>query len=154
MSEQREKDRIFLKLDSIIYDDIRHHEGLRLWPYKDSRGILTIGYGRNLEGVGISIEEAEYMRDNDIFRTVRLMDAHLKIDWRNQPYPVIRALFNMCYQMGAGKVNKFVGMLGAMKDGDYERAADEALDSAWARQTPERAREVAGWIRSAANSLA
>lgn len=149
--QQRERDRILLKLDSVIYPDIDRHEGTRLRPYRDSRGILTIGKGRNLEHVGISYEEADILRENDVFRTIVAMDMYLQLNWRLQPYPVMRAVFNMCYQMGVGTVNNFRNMLYALEHRDYERAADEALDSAWARQTPERAKEVAGWIRSAAN---
>lgn len=147
---QRQHDRILLKLDTIIYQDIDHHEGLRLKPYKDTVGKWSIGWGRNLDDVGISREEAEIMRDNDIFRTIELMDNYLNLDWRHQPYPVMRALFNMCFQMGVGGVNWFKGMLRALALNDYERAAAEALDSRWAVQTPERAEEVAEWIRSAA----
>jgi lysozyme len=44
-------------------------------------------------------------------------------------------------------VLKFKGMLEALKAGKREFAANEALDSLWARQTPERARRVAAQIR-------
>ena len=45
---------------------IAKHEGLRLKPYKDSVGKLTIGYGRNLDDVGISQEEAEILFSADV----------------------------------------------------------------------------------------
>ena len=34
------------------------HEGLRLKPYRDTAGKLTIGVGRNLDDVGVSEAEA------------------------------------------------------------------------------------------------
>jgi lysozyme len=49
--------------------------------------------------------------------------------------------------MGVSGVLKFKGMLEALKAGKRELAANEALDSLWARQTPERARRVAEQIR-------
>ncbi len=46
----------------MLIDLIKRHEGLSLKPYMDSRGFLTIGYGRNLDANGISKSEAEYLR--------------------------------------------------------------------------------------------
>jgi len=46
------------------------HEGLRLKPYLDTEGKLTIGVGRNLDDVGISKEEAMYLLGNDIQRAI------------------------------------------------------------------------------------
>ena len=40
-------------------------EGLRLKPYRCSAGKLTIGYGRNLEDVGIDEKEASMMFERD-----------------------------------------------------------------------------------------
>jgi len=45
---------------------IKKHEGFRQFVYKCPSGKLTIGYGRNLENRGITIEEAEYLIRNDI----------------------------------------------------------------------------------------
>ena len=41
-------------------------EGLRLKPYTDTVGKITIGIGRNLTDVGISKEEAYALCDTDI----------------------------------------------------------------------------------------
>lgn len=45
---------------------LQEHEGFRQFPYLDSLGIQTIGYGRNLESRGISEPEASYLLSNDI----------------------------------------------------------------------------------------
>ena len=42
------------------------HEGLKLTPYRCTADKLTIGVGRNLDDVGITQDEAEYLLDNDI----------------------------------------------------------------------------------------
>jgi lysozyme len=42
------------------------HEGLRLKPYLCPAGKLTIGIGRNLEGKGITKQEAVMLLENDI----------------------------------------------------------------------------------------
>lgn len=54
---------------------------------------------------------------------------------------------NMAYQLGVSGVLRFRKMLEALRAGDREKAAEEALDSAWATQTPERAQRVARLIR-------
>ena len=63
----------------------------------------------------------------------------------------------MEYQMGVGGIHKFKSFLQALKDGDYDRAADELLwsnglrkqrRSAWYQQTPERCQEMSDIIRS------
>jgi len=48
---------------------IARHEGLRLKPYKDTVGKLTIGYGRNLDDIGITIEEALMLLESDIMNS-------------------------------------------------------------------------------------
>ena len=53
------------------------------------------------------------------------------------------ALREMAYQMGVPRVMGFKRMLAALERKDWQRAADEALDSRWAEQTPARAQRVA-----------
>ena len=49
-----------------LMESLKSQEGLRCKPYKCTSGKLTIGYGRNLEDVGISQKEAEYLFENDV----------------------------------------------------------------------------------------
>ena len=56
----------FLVSDNKLVDMIQRHEGCKLMPYKCTAGKTTIGYGRNVEDTGISIEEADFMLTNDI----------------------------------------------------------------------------------------
>ena len=46
----------------------KEFEGCRLKPYKCTAGKLTIGYGRNLDDVGISQAEANMMFEADFAR--------------------------------------------------------------------------------------
>ena len=45
---------------------LRRHESYRKHAYRDSEGVLTIAYGRNLDHNGISRLEARLMLRNDI----------------------------------------------------------------------------------------
>ena len=57
-------------------------------------------------------------------------------------------IVEMCYQMGVSGVSKFKKALGALEWGNYQLAADELLDSKWARQTPNRAKRLSDIIRN------
>ena len=48
----------------------------------------------------------------------------------------------MIFQMGANGVSKFKNMLLALRNKSYTVAAKEMLDSRWAKQTPNRAKEL------------
>jgi lysozyme len=66
--------------------------------------------------------------------------------WDQYPPGVQRALANMAYQLGTSGLLEFRHTLRLIDEGRYAEAGAEALDSRWAKQTPNRAREVAGWI--------
>ncbi len=120
-------------------------EGLRLKPYKDTVGKLTIGVGRNLDDVGITEEEAGYLLENDIGRAMADLDRNVPW-WRSLSDARQRAMINMCFNLGWPRLSQFQNMLAALEAGDYERAAIEALDSRWARQVGSRAARVAAQI--------
>ena len=127
-----------------IIDTIKENEGLRLNAYTCSEGKITIGYGRNLEGRGITQEEADYLFENDI---ERLTDSLMWCDMIQDTPEVNIVLFDMAYQMGFAGLMKFKNMLAAIKVQDYNLAAHELLDSKYARQTPERAQRNADILR-------
>jgi len=122
-----------------LKNDLIADEGIRLKPYLCPAGKTTIGVGRNLDDVGITEAEAMTLLDDDIARvTAQLAKA---LPWL-QGNNVQRAVGNMTFQMGLGGVLKFKKMLAALQVKDYTTARREALNSAWARQTPQRAKRV------------
>ena len=127
--------------------DLKRDEGLKLKPYTDTVGKLTIGYGRNLE-MGITGHEAEVMLDTDIARCIVDLDLRIRW-WRDLPEPAQRGLANLCFNIGLPRLLKFEKMLAALERGDMETAAREALDSKWARQVGDRAQRIATLFRSA-----
>ncbi len=131
-----------------ITDDLKRDEGLRLKPYLDSVGKVTIGYGRNIDDVGITEREAEAMLANDIARTLADLNRALPW-WRKLPSRQQRGLQNMCFNLGLPRLLGFKKMLAALKSGDRKRAAEEALDSKWAGQVGERAERIAELFRAA-----
>ncbi len=131
-----------------ITSDLKRDEGLRLKPYCDSVGKLTVGWGRNLDDVGISEIEAEFLLDHDIRRAFTDLDRTLPW-WRGLPAPWQRGLINMTFNLGLPRLRGFKKMLAALEAGDGERAAIEALDSKWAGQVGDRAQPIAALYRSA-----
>lgn len=128
-------------------DQLTRHEGLKLKPYRDTVGKLTIGVGRNLDDVGISIDEAMLMLDNDFDTAEQELQARFPLT-RDLDGPRYYALVNMCFNLGVSRLAMFKKMWSAIADGDWDRAADEALDSKWARQVGNRATELAQMLRN------
>jgi lysozyme len=123
-----------------LREQLIRHEGLRLKPYRDTVGKLTIGVGRNLDDVGLTKAEAMAMLDRDI-DVVR--DELRQFDWYKDQNNVRKdVLANMAFNMGTPTVLKFKGMISGLEAGDYQRAALEMLDSKWARQVGKRATEL------------
>ncbi len=125
-----------------ILKDLRRDEGLKLKPYIDTVGKLTIGYGHNLDDLGISVRIAGLMLLEDFAQAEADLDRSLPW-WRNMPEPHQRGLANMSFNLGLPKLMKFKKMLAALQDGNGKLAKDEALDSKWAGQVGERANRIA-----------
>lgn len=124
------------------------HEGVRLKPYRDQGGTLTIGIGRNLDAVGISMIEARAMMDADIDRALVWISAR-HAEWFEPLDPTRQAaIVNMVYNLGPAKFMEFQKFIQCMRDRDYGRAAVEMLHSKWSQDVGSRALELAGIIRS------
>ena len=138
-----------IELTDQVSSDLCSHEGFVPHAYQDHLGYWTIGIGRLIDerrGGGISEDEARYLLRNDIDRIVSRLQREQ--GYRDAPDIVRRALVNMAYQLGVTGLLGFGKMWAALEQQNYSLAAEEALDSVWAKQTPTRAREVASWIRS------
>jgi lysozyme len=123
------------------------HEGLRLKPYKDSMGILTIGVGRNLDHVGLYEDEAMFMLERDIDRC--LTGLAKRYAWFKDLGAVRqRALVDLAFNLGFATLATFTGTLAALARGDYEDAADHLQASLWYRQVASRGPRIVGMIRT------
>ncbi len=125
-----------------IAADLKRDEGLRLKPYHCSAGKLSIGFGRNLDDVGISEFEAECMLERDIHRAMDGLDAGVSW-WRLMPSDWQRGLVNMAFNLGITRLLGFRKMLDALQNGDGQRASMECLSSRYAKQVGQRSERVA-----------
>jgi lysozyme len=114
------------------------HEGLRLRPYKDTVGKLTIGVGRNIEDRGISEGEAFVLLDNDISEC--LWQLSYTFPWFERLDPMRqRVWIDLCFNMGITRLQTFEKAIAAMENGDYQEAAAQLHDSKWCGQVGKRA---------------
>lgn len=121
-------------------------EGLRLKPYTDTVGKVTIGVGRNLTDNGILESEAYAMLDNDI-QTATIQAQ--KLPCFVQLDPVRQdVLVDMVFNMGLPRAQGFKNMLIALSGNDWIEASNQMLDSKWAVQVGNRAQELAAMIRT------
>lgn len=128
----------------VIYDD---DCGKPCKTGDNIKGLLTVGYGRNLMGRGLSQDEAEYLLKNDVAEVYE--DLRVAYPWfaslsNNRQIVMIDLRFNM----GAAKLSTFKNMLAAMEKGDYSSASVHLLASAYAKQVGKRATRNAEMLRN------
>lgn len=136
----------------IVKNRIKKHEGFRDTVYLDSLGKATIGYGHLLtedddfeEGIVYDKSLLENLFDKDFNRAAYNAEQLLEgIDVCDTAREVI---IEMVFQLGIGGVSKFKKMFEALRNKDYNKAADEMLNSAWYRQTPSRCEELSNIMR-------
>jgi lysozyme len=122
------------------------HEGIKLMPYMDTKGKLTIGVGRNLHDRGITKDEADMLLENDLRSAC--IDVELYFPWVGRLSRDRQMVYvNMCFNMGISKLRDFKKMHMATASGDFEAAAKEMLDSSWSRQVGNRSFQLAEMMR-------
>ena len=125
---------------------IAQEEGFKQFPYKCSEDKLTIGIGRNLEDVGLSKEEVIFLYEADERSAIAGASSLVnEFEWLSDARKI--ALVSMVFQMGKTGVSKFKNMIAAINAGDFHEAANQMLESKWARQTPNRAEKQAEMMR-------
>jgi lysozyme len=136
-------------------DMIKADEGFKRYPYRCTAGKLTIGYGRNIEDVGISESEAGYLLYNDVYNAwADLAQFLFPAQFSTWPERIQTALVNMRFQLGHSGFRSFEKMIKALRVEDFSAAAHEILDSKYAKEdTPERAERIASMVRDSAETV-
>lgn len=157
------------KFNQELYEQIALHEGVEPSVYKDTKGKRTIGIGFNLdepsnrkkaEAVGLDVQdmlsgrtlsdkEIKMLYNESIKQAANDANAFLPKAGR-QPPVVQKVLIDMAFNLGLTKLNKFEKMREALLEGDYNKAADEMIDSKWYNQVGNRSKTLVKMMRSAA----
>lgn len=122
---------------------IKKHEGLRLKPYQCTAGKTTIGYGRNLDDVGISQYMADEMLREDfaVARNTAVRFVGL-FNFENLSDARKAVLIDMAFNLGETRLNKFKNFRAKIIEGDYLAAATEMVRSRWYNQVGSRATDL------------
>lgn len=125
---------------------LKQDEGLRLSSYQDSRGVWTVGYGRNLQTMTITHDQAERWLVEDLNAAYHALDS--RCPWAEQLDPGRHGvLLQMVFNLGIGGFLGFGKMLAALQRKDFTGAALEILNSQAAKQAPNRYARFAKVIR-------
>ncbi|QGJ84338.1 lysozyme [Pseudoalteromonas phage XCL1123] len=130
-----------------LAEQLKKHEGLRLKPYTDTVGKLTLGIGRNLEDKGITEQEALFMLNSDVDYFYDKLRSRINWFWAINDARQ-NALVNMAFNLGIGGLLTFKKTLALIGEAKYELAAKEMLNSKWAKQVGYRAEELAEQMRT------
>lgn len=163
---------------SRLVENIKISEGFREYPYKDSLGKDTVGFGtllpltvaevemvmrerfsislRNINDGGIVIQGMIFPLSKAEAENILQFRLNQKISESVERKPIIfrfpqekqEVLFEMAYQLGVNGLLNFKMMWLALESFDYKVAAAEMLDSKWHTQTPNRAEKLAKQMES------
>ena len=138
-----------------LLESVKKHEGYRNKVYLDTLGKRTVGVG-HLCVEDFWEDDKEYeesflmeILQKDLQEAIRgakeLMEEHGCADIDERAEEII---IEMVFQLGRTGVKKFRNMWKALSALDYSTAAEQMLDSRWAKQTPNRARRLSDIIYS------
>ena len=141
-----------------LKDSVKQHEGYRNKVYLDTLGKRTVGVG-HLCTEDWWEDDKEYeeeflmkILEEDLQEAIEgastLMLQHDCSDIDEKAHEI---LIEMVFQLGVGGVSKFKKFLANLSTKTYHLAADEMLDSRWAKQTPMRAEKLSYIIRELAH---
>jgi lysozyme len=129
----------------LIYPRLCVEEGFRATPYKDSRGILTVGYGFNLQipwsrelcGVILNWHIVNIDKQLSVYYWYGLLDEVRK-----------SVMIDVAYNVGIEGLLHFPKMISALVIKSWDVAADELMDSDAAKTSPKRYAILAKILRT------
>ena len=140
-----------------LREELKIDEGCKYEVYLDHLGLPTFGIGHLITkddpeyqmGMGTPIDE---IRVNEVFE----QDINVTIgecrrlfdDWDKLPQEVQLITANMMFNMGRPRLSKFKGMKRGVDAKDWNKAADEMVDSRWYKQVTNRAQRLVDRMRA------
>ena len=137
-----------------LLQSVKKHEGFKDHVYLDSLSKRTVGYGHLCvedhweDGKKYDKEYLEDILEKDLQGAKD--QAHDMCQGMEISDDAKSIICEMIFQLGGNGVSKFKNMWKALKENppNYEEASVQMLDSRWAKQTPNRAKEMAGHMKS------
>lgn len=140
-----------------MYEEIKKqiikHESTINEIYPDHLGNATFGIGHLVLPTddlkeGVKYDDTKIMEffEKDFNQAVK--DSRTFTQEENIDPVAFGCVINMAFQLGLPRLLKFKNFRYHLNKCDYESASSEMLDSLWAKQTPNRAKELAETMRS------
>ena len=125
-------------------------EGIVLVPYRDTLGYLTIGVGHLLQSndrlMKLTHAEAIDILDQDIQMAEHRLDK-IYPKWRELDEVRQRTTLNLCFNLGM-KLAQFKKFLHSLSLGNFDKAADQLMQSKWYGQVKLRGPRIIHAMRT------
>ena len=143
-----------------LREELAEDEGCKFEIYLDHLGLPTFGIGHLVvdgdpehgQPVGTPVEDERVRQvfSLDIASTLDECQV-LYPDFDDLPEECQLIIANMMFNMGRPRLSKFKGMKAGVDARDWNRAADEMVDSRWHDQVPNRAKRLVKRMRALAD---
>ena len=143
----------------VLRKELELDEGVKYEIYNDHLGYATFGIGHLVidsdpehgQEIGTAVSEDRVIEAfNSDVQTVLADCEQLYYGFNVLPEEVQLIIANMMFNMGRPRLSKFKGMKAGVDAQDWNKAADEMIDSAWYRQVPNRAGRLVKRMRALA----
>jgi lysozyme len=140
-----------------LREELAEDEGCKFEIYLDHLGLPTFGIGALIKDgdpecgqpVGTPVDEERVRQRFNLDIAVTIEDCKvLYDDFDDLPEEAQLVIANMMFNMGRPRLSKFKGMKAGVDARDWNKAADEMVDSRWHDQVPNRAKRLVKRIRA------
>ena len=140
-----------------LREELAEDEGCKYEIYFDHLGLPTFGIGHLVveddpeygKPVGTTVEQERVKQVFHLDVAVTLDECKvLYPDFDDLPEECQHIIANMMFNMGRPRLSAFKGMKAGVDARDWNKAADEMVDSRWYTQVPNRARRLVDRMRA------
>ena len=137
--------------------ELAEDEGCKYEVYLDHLALPTLGIGHLIveddpehgQPVGTPVSEERVRQAFALDVAVTIDECKvLYPDFDDLPEECQLIIANMMFNMGRPRLSKFKGMKAGVDARDWQRAADEMVDSRWHDQVPNRAKRLVKRMRA------
>ena len=139
-----------------LREELAEDEGCKYEIYLDHLGLPTFGIGALIkehdpeygQPVGTPVTEERVRQRFSLDIAVTIEDCQVVYDdFDDLPEEAQLVIANMMFNMGRPRLSKFKGMKAGCDARDWNKMADEMVDSRWHDQVPNRAKRLVKRIR-------
>tara|TARA_R110000824_G_C15153254_1_gene671246 strand:- start:65 stop:517 length:453 start_codon:yes stop_codon:yes gene_type:complete len=140
-----------------LREEIAEDEGCKYEIYLDHLGLPTFGIGALIKDgdpecgqpVGTPVDEDRVRQRFNLDIAVTIDDCRvLYDDFDDLPEECQHIIANMMFNMGRPRLSKFKGMKAGVDARDWNKAADEMVDSRWYDQVTNRAKRLVARMKA------